>query len=264
MSRTSHRDFERRLDRANEHLESLEDKARVWADSHVETVIDRFNPQRGEHVITAKPKKSDPLLALLIGETLHAFRVSLDNLAYDLMTSFTPVAKLPPEAEQRCEFPIFGDQPLSAAQCKRKIGFLNPRAQTIIKGLQPHTRGQAYGSDPLWVLHRLNNVDKHRHLHVTVIKPGDLGYLPSSSGHTGGHIANKGDEALEGRTEIASYLLFDAETGERVKVDFGYRFRVAFAKGTPWADGADVLDTLHAIRDHILTCIVPPLRPFLK
>ena len=51
-----------------------------------------------------------------------------------------------------------------------------PAAQAIIEGLQPHHRQYGFFvTHPLWLLHGLSNVDKHRALHVALLAQTQAG-----------------------------------------------------------------------------------------
>jgi hypothetical protein len=68
-----------------------------------------------------------------------------------------------PEEIGNSEFPIF-QRAMTNAEEARKIGCLHPNAVAAIKGMQPHLRGGDYSTHPLWQLHELNRIDKHRAL----------------------------------------------------------------------------------------------------
>jgi hypothetical protein len=95
-------------------------------------------------------------------------RSGLDHLAYALAAAHT--VPLPADFAEESEFPIFGDRDRQGrlgtgvsrfANTGRggglhKIRGVDPRAQAIIEGSQPHQRGQDFASDPLWKLHELS------------------------------------------------------------------------------------------------------------
>jgi hypothetical protein len=92
------------------------------------------------------------------------------------------------ELANSSEFPIFGNEvkngtgSVGSAMFHRRqndgqpafgsslfnIRGWHPDAQTEIEKLRPCHRGSAFRDDPLWILHELDRVDKHRLLHKTI------------------------------------------------------------------------------------------------
>jgi len=62
----------------------------------------------------------------------------------------------------------------------RKVGGIAPVARTIVEGLQPYRRGQNFASHPLWVLHELSRIDKHRLPHVVLMIPTAVAFFTST------------------------------------------------------------------------------------
>jgi|SRR5215212_2196849 len=156
------RSHELRLDRALQHLQSLEAEDRRWREGNPYRIIHELDPQTSKKLVRVEVLSQPSVrLGLLIGDCLHNLRSALDNLAYELAVAYTG-DPLPDAVATRSEFPILGDRPMKAGERQRKIGGIHPDAQTIIEGLQPYQRGQHYAVDPLWVLHELSNIDKHR------------------------------------------------------------------------------------------------------
>ncbi len=63
------------------------------------------------------------------------------------------------------EFPIFRDPSPYAPDAPKKTRGMSSAARDWLKRLQPFTSAEP-DRDPLWVLHELNNADKHRELSV--------------------------------------------------------------------------------------------------
>jgi len=79
------------------------------------------------------------------------------------------------EIEKETGFPILSDTDKKGRfgrgshkwiSAKPKVVGIDPDAQAVIESLQPYHRGNAYDTDPLWRLSELNNIDKHRVLHI--------------------------------------------------------------------------------------------------
>jgi hypothetical protein len=204
-------------------------------------------------------------------------RSGLDHLAYALATAYT--VPLPAEFAEDSEFPIFGDidrKGISGTGATRfantgpggglhKIRGIDPRVQTLIEGLQPYHRGQDFTSDPLWKLHELSRIDKHRLLHVVVAWFSGAGFSPATSRNWGigpGEIVSGGGVA-QGRTFLASFPVWPADPSLEVHLDVKAPLDIAFGDATPIVGREPVIKTIGAIYDYIVTSVLPPLRPFL-
>src|SRR5207253_1894749 len=89
-------------------------------------------------------------------------RSSLDYVAHRLGDLHSgPIPKTNIKELRNPEFPIFGDRPPRPNEWTIKIGRAHPDAIKIIENMQPYVAGD-YTVHPLWILHELNNVDKHR------------------------------------------------------------------------------------------------------
>jgi hypothetical protein len=116
-------------------------------------------------------------ISLLIADTLHNLRSALDVLAYALAAAFTK-QPLPEEIAKDSEFPIIGDEnrkgklgvgsDLFKSSAPRKIRGWDPRAQALVERAQPYRGKHGFRTHPLWLLHDLDRISKHRLLHTTV------------------------------------------------------------------------------------------------
>ena len=131
-----------------------------------------------KHVIVRVLNSPPAELRLLVGDCLHNLRSSLDNLAYELAVAHHG-GPLPHPYFKSSEFPIFKD-PVKPKELKRKIGCIHPRAQGIIRSLQPYQHPRIFWLDPLWRLNQLNNVDKHRLPNVVQFATAAGAYFPDS------------------------------------------------------------------------------------
>jgi len=202
-------------------------------------------------------------LRLIIGDCLHNLRSALDNLVYDLVIAHHGDPP-PPQFVEYSEFPIFGPKAMNSNARKKRIGGVDPNAQTIIEGLQPHNRGNKFASDPLWQLHQLSNMDKHRVPHVTQVAVRRVVDVPEIPGVSGTLTINIG--SYKDGAEIATYTPRTSAVAEgfdpKVHMDPLLTFGIAFGQesATP---GCDCSFTLGRIRNRIVNEILPPLVPFL-
>ena len=96
-------------------------------------------------------------LASIVGAFLHNLRTALDHLVWELSS----------DAERgRCEFPVFlksgpGNDGFHGGGL-RKIASIPDAAKSIIEELQPFHAEEHAASHPLWLIHDLDRIDKHR------------------------------------------------------------------------------------------------------
>ena len=150
---------------------------------------------------------------------------------------------------------------MDARECRNKIGCIDPRAQAIIKGLQPHNLGEAASIDPLWWLQRLSNIDKHRLPHVVLFVPLSLPYAAVAV--TSPWEIEPIWAATERRAPIARFPAIGYD-GAEVDVEFNPSFSVAFGQRTPEEiPRGPVPQVLRKIVSHIGFNVVTPLAPLL-
>lgn len=240
-------------------MRSLEADMDAWVATSPYTVAQHVEAKTGEHVYTAMLREEpDPRWSVRIGECLYGFRSALDHLAFELAEKFTTPMR--PAVEEGSEFPIFGTRPPNVGEITKKIGGVHPDAQAIIKALQPHNRGDpAYLRDPLWILDKLGNIDKHRSLHLIVpakrgieikVTKGSIGPTTYASGpvHDG--------------AEVLRFVPIPDVDGH-MDVQFKLSYFVSFSEGPP-AFGEPVIATLVAIAQRIGNDVFSPLATFLR
>lgn len=187
--------------RAEHHLNALTEAIDIYKRSDPYGVVCETNAKQTEHVWKARVSSQPPSgWGPLIGDFLFNLRSCLDNLAWALAET----VGTPPSDTQ---FPIFftrGDWEKirrdGSMQGPRQMEGLRKAKQAIIESLQPFNRQlwpgliPAWGPfpariepmpetadfNPLWHLHSLNNVDKHRLVHVAVVVSGGhlLRFMP--------------------------------------------------------------------------------------
>lgn len=250
--------FRVKFHRAIEQLKSLERDMDAWIATNPYTVAQHVESQTGEHVGTALLRE-EPLVEWppRIGECLYNFRSALDQLAFELAERHTG-SPLPAEMADRSEFPIFGRRPPTPKELADKIGGIHPDAQAIIEGLQPHLRGDpAYQHDPLWMLDRLGNLDKHRALHLV-----PLSQTGATTTVTGGAIEERfvAVGPIRHGTEVLRWIEIASSPGMKVEINLPYF--VSFSQGPP-AFGQPVIATLVGVWDRIASDVFSPLARFL-
>ena len=153
---------------------------------------------------------------------------------------------------------------MSSSVRQNRIGGIDPRAQTIIEGLQPHNRGAEFESDPLWKLHQLSNMDKHRVPHVARVAISSYADFPDAPHLPGTISINMG--AYEDGAEIASYTphvsAFAESFDPYVHMDSLLTFGIVFGEGSA-TPGWDCGVALRWIQAHIVNKVLPPLAHYL-
>jgi hypothetical protein len=147
--------------RGSEHFEWLEDAWDKYT-PNFRSELD-FVPIRGGVEIRLG-KLSDPPQrewSLVIGDCVQNLRSALDHMVWQLVSTSTRQNN-----PTSLEFPIFSDSARYAQGATNRISTLAAATQNIIESVQPFHNPYGYVQDPLWQLHTLSNIDKHRRLHV--------------------------------------------------------------------------------------------------
>lgn len=172
-----------KLGRAREHYEALESELAgpaghgfysypVTPHLHREGLEYRF------HVGNVPPFEArGELIALILGDFLFNLRATLDQIIYELHVRHFR-GNVPEEIEERTQFPILTKRRrdrkgrLIPSAKWRDIGCLSVRHRTAIEWLQPYNRRNdqfVWAREALEVLSDLNNIDKHRRLHIAQV-----------------------------------------------------------------------------------------------
>jgi len=89
------------------------------------------------------------------GDLIHNLRSALDHLAYHLV-----MAETDGTPSRRAAFPIAKDRATYESDKAGKVEGVRPEAIEVIDGFRPYNGG----SDVLWRIHELDNIDKHRYV----------------------------------------------------------------------------------------------------
>jgi hypothetical protein len=277
-------DYELKMNRAFEHVRQLDAEVKAWLSGDHYSVRPEGDPKSGTRWLATAEKPPPYPIGVLIGDFLHNLRSSLDLLAYSLACAYT--SPLPSDFAETSEFPIVGDEDRAGTlgvghghfhNSRRngdpaprsglsKIRGWHPDAQAIVEGMQPYKRGNAYKSDPLWVLHDLDRVNKHRLLHTTVASFSgiglDLGRSVNAGTISAGTIRSLGG-TVETDTPIAEFPpISPVDPSQPMHVEIKPMLDIAFARGTPGVEEESVLETLYGLYTHVRGNVVPALAPF--
>jgi len=155
-----------RIGRAEEHLEVIQGRLLDYYRADKCVVTGEYKPEADglygtveDGVVDTPP--IDPRLNTITGEFLHDLRSSLDHLAWQL------VLHAQGKPTRKTSFPI---RAVPSANEKGEwvgpdvAGGISNDAEALIGAAQPYQRGSACSEHPLWLLHQLWNIDKHRYV----------------------------------------------------------------------------------------------------
>ena len=157
-----------RIYRAQEHLEAIKCELLSYYNADGCTLSGKYNPdaEGGTGAIEGGFVSTPPIgprLNTLIGEMLHDTRSALDHLAWQLVLD-TGKEPIP----EKTNFPIWTCAPKTDRDGKDALpnikGGISLDARTLISAVQPYKWGARYREHPLWLLHQLWNIDKHRYV----------------------------------------------------------------------------------------------------
>jgi hypothetical protein len=159
------------VDWAISQFPSLQERINAWVELNIEVVIEDPDPNGPDNIIVAVAKEPLPLaFNVEIGAYLGATRASLDILATTLAIRYR-VGK-PDDAN----FPVANSDTAFAVGKYKGAKFVKglPATQrALIEGLKPYKGG----NEPLWSLHHLDIMRKHRRLLAIVVDPYIFGVI---------------------------------------------------------------------------------------
>lgn len=158
----------RKLSRAEQHLRTLHEEVRPFIDGRPYGVIPKLDLERSRCVFVVAYVEEPPRpLSLIFGDYVHNLRCALDHLAWQLaLLNYN--GKIPREVWRQIQFPIAPTR----AEVRETVaaGHLAPAHRALIEEFYPAQR-QKHSLLPL--IGSLDNADKHRELHPTVVTLGD-------------------------------------------------------------------------------------------
>lgn len=148
-----------KLQRATEHLDALDLQIAAFFESKPYNISSEDDLERGEHVVTIQTKFPPLSMGSVAGDFICNLRSSLDHLAWQL------AALSGSRPSPRVCFPIWGTNSDEAQKriTESTVG-IPAGAIALMRAFQPYNSGKSYKTTQLWILNRLWNVDKHRHI----------------------------------------------------------------------------------------------------
>jgi hypothetical protein len=252
-----------KLKRADFHLQSLQAAMKGFVDGNpYDTWDDPTEPKPPyieSFIIRAKEKQRPPReeWGAMIGDVVHNLRSALDHLVWELTKWHQGGEPSPPipSSWRKIGFPIYKtDNAESHGKIEAMLWGIEPSLKTSFEQLQPFTIAEPE-DHPLWLLHDLWNIDKHRHVHIAVVQTElqSVGYLAAGKGVfelTKGREAELADNAellRVHRSEAVSNL-----PGMYLQLRGGVHIR--FGPGSP-AEGLSVLETLDRLYGLVISIL---------
>lgn len=152
-----------KIERAKNHISEFDRERVAFLDTNPYVVVTKFNPKTDVTESIMGPLPSMPTnLSTITGDAVQNLRSALDYLAAELVRSAGKDPKL-------VYFPICESAKKYMTDSKGKTNGMPPEAKKLIDSIEPY--GGGYGDD-LWILHTLNNADKHRLLMPVTVNIG--------------------------------------------------------------------------------------------
>ena len=169
--------------RAYEHFKAIQTIVETWSKITTYETVSEPDPERSglvhcERYVARIAGPELPDVSALLGDCLHNFRCVLDHMIW-----FASVVNSgsPPPGPKRISFPV-SDRRESYKD--KGLHAVPPEIKEYVETLQPYHAGKDARSHPLWVVSELDNVDKHRQLHVirhVALKP-EVRFTSTSEG----------------------------------------------------------------------------------
>jgi hypothetical protein len=233
-----------KLQRAEEHLGQLVTEHQQFIhERNPYRMLREADPEPGYYVWRAKIVEPPPLekWASIAGECVHALRSALDHTAFELVRRGDPTATY-------SEFPIFkdrfGDNSWDS-HGKRKLRGVDRKVLAQAKWLQPYRRAQEH--DPLWRVHRLDIIDKHRHLPLVSPYLRHSAYAPE-----GGTVEDVAQIAgpFEDGTPVARFKMVPYAGSTMMYVKTEFTFDISFGEGELLTN-EPVMQSLENLRTYV-------------
>jgi hypothetical protein len=233
-----------KMQRANEHLQELDREISLYQAAHTYSVTKELNGDKTSYIYRIKPNVLPSLrIGTIIGDIIHNMRSALDHLAWQLALLATPTPY------EYTAFPIYKDGTNKHIKdARRMLRDVPTEALDLIERLQPYHAGDTADKHPLWILHALWNLDKHR----TLVPMAHTGWVPVFFGPGGSH------DALDDGTIVVTVPV---EVDAKLNLQAQVTADIAFPLDSP-GRGMEVRELLRAIYKALDDIIFPALSRF--
>lgn len=242
---------ELKIERARYHIDLLwEEIRKFFRENYANVVVEQCDLDTREKfwVVAEEPPAPPLYLSTIIGDALYSLRSALDHLVHELIRANGQ------QPTGKSAFPIITtNEPDYDRVATIQVQGMNPYAAAAIKTLQPYNRRHRHRDKWLRLLKYLNDIDKHRHLHLVV--PATAGSLFDRGVPMDAKIAiHQG--VLKLGTEIARV------PEEHMDVQTGFMPEIAFSD--PEAFNEPVYQLLIGIREFVIKITSEFRRDYIK
>jgi hypothetical protein len=242
-----------KIARAQSHFDDFDRRALEFITNarpyRVQTAIERVDQGRSVATVILSEDVIQPPAhewAPIIGDMAHNLRSALDHVACQL--------SIANGGDVECEqtsFPIFvDDAPGSRKQFARCAGMFSHLDRTIARRLQPYQTADPR-THPLWLLHTLNNIDKHRRLHV--VSTAVYGHAIDVLTQEGFRIGRVSEKNATQKNEILLIIQLEHTTAEQPRglMRMSIAAGVGFGPESGPLAGLSARTALHGILAHV-------------
>jgi hypothetical protein len=256
-----------KVKRAKEHVTDLQRELRAFLESGPYTVGAKHDPETRKLIYYVT--SADPIpdcLPLIAGDAIQNLMSALDHLAYQMVC--TDTGDNPPNPNW-IYFPVADDAAKYEAKKRGRMEGARQETFDAIDALKPYKGG----NDLLWVLYRLNNIEKHRLLLTVGSQAAGINLGQLMAGHLGGTFSAEAVAAFESMNVFlnpadkgfplkAGFELYIGAADEKPNPKQQFRFDVALSE-PGIIDGKPLLETVNhftALVDSIVTALTPRLK----
>lgn len=223
--------------RAQTHLKALERRIKVIQHANLKRVTADYDANTGEKIFlyNGKPRQLHPSISLIIGDAIHNYRSALDHLARGLVE----VNK--EKSTGDTAFPILTNPDQYTQSFDKKTKGMSAQTKAIIDSEQPLKARNKIRGNRLALLKKLDDIDKHRHIHITLTATDGGMFIPGfpmQVGISNNYFIHTGP--IYGETVLAR-IPNGYET-----VNFIPSFNISFGPGVS-CEGESVVSTLIAL-----------------
>lgn len=256
-----------KVKRAYEHISAFEQQLRIFLESRPYKVGAKRDPKNRKLIYYVESAEPIPdCLFLIAGDAIQNLMSALDHLAYQIVSSDT--SDNPPNPKG-IYFPIADDSAKYEANKRKKMEGARQQTFDAVDALKPYKGG----NDQLWILHRLNNIEKHRLLLTAGSQAGGINLGQLMAGRLSGTFPPEAAAAFEstniflnpaekGFPLTAGFELYIGAVDERPNPKQQFRFDVVLSE-TGIIEGKPMLETINQFAK-LVDDIVATLTPLLK
>ncbi len=247
-----------KIARAQEHLATFDAESLEFFKQSRPTFIRKTDGAKHWLVCYTQDPFPPIRLSVLVGEVLFNLRSALDNLICGLIRTQDRTSDC-----DRSEFPIFLHEAKYAEKKGRLLKGVPEAACALIETFQPWKRPEnSREIDPLWIIHTLCNIDKHRALNLTVCAHKGLSIIiPMKNGMGVPVTLERVVLAIE--PQIVPLPGNPTDFAENVGIHISGRTTL-FLAGHAHLSDRPVSDLIDTCVRHVAERIVPQFRPFFR